>query len=666
MLAAALAMVLLAALPAAISADVASGGADLHQTRKLASQDVLGPDETLTYTIELVNTGAEDTLVDVSDPIPPELLYVEGSVSHDGMYMAESATLVWDQIPLAVGETVALTFDVRSAAVAQDTEVVNIAAISYQYGRFVRTAQITVLANDGAPPVNVLYYSDKTASQPYVGSDDLINYTITLRNDGDAEVMADVTDPVPAEVSYLDGSASAGGMYDANTNTVYWEDVLVAAGGQVVLSFQAATPSVEEPVTVVNKATISYEDHTFDRQATVIILPGEVPPMPKPIFAARKMASERVVESGETFTYRIELINSGTADVTANVVDPLPAAVTYVDGSASHGGSYDADDHTVSWSDVIVPLGNSLILSFDVTANEVDHATVAENKAKVMADDTTYPVRARVLILPELPGGDMTRPTVQSLVIGDADVLTDPEVNLTISASDDMELESMLIQEWIISESRPYRWQLVQSSGWVPFASVVPWMLTDDAGVHVVGVVVADKANNMSRLTGNAMDYASLLLPEDTVGEGGLVAYFVNYDAGTDVTANLATLSGDADLYVWFPGNFGTPDLYSIEEGTAPDMVMFTAPTSGRYIFAVRGFLASTYVLDLSPAGGPVATLAAPASALAYAQASPTVSDATKSPLASLETVIESGVDPLAGAQAPRAAYRLHLPTVLR
>lgn len=641
--------------PAAAGAAVASDYPDLLASRKLASHDSVIGDQVFTYTIRLENTGTADAHVSVADPIPDRLTYVEGSVSDGGTYDEDPAVVSWEQVPVAAGETVDLTFDVRADSVESATEVLNVAAIMADNQHFFRMVKITILPGDGPePPPNYLNSSSKIPSRRYLGPDQELSYTIRLSNHSDTDLTASVVDPLPEQFNYIDGSASDGGTYDSESRTLSWDDIVVPGESRVDLTFDVTGGQVDRPMAVANVATISYDDVSFERQAVVVLLPTIIPPAPRPILAAVKTASKRVVEPDEVLSYNILLINSGTADEMVDVVDPLPGEVTYVGGADDSGGSYDPSSRTVSWSDVTVPAGDHVSLTFDVRAGEVDKAAVVVNTATVNTESRSYERSARIVIVSDLPAHDVSPPRVESVSIDQGDVVTNPNVTLTIDARDDVGLRSMVVQEWALSDDGMPRWQVVQESGWIPFQAKLAWTLTGRAGVHYMTVTVADKANNMSTLTGSAMDYASLLLAGQTVGQDGRIPFFVHYEAGADVSAMLTTMSGDADLYVWFPDEFGSPNRSSTEDATSVDAVSFTAPVSGRYVFLVHGHEASTYNLAL-----------APSSATGSQSGSATV-DASKERLQSLIDLILSGLDPLAAAEAPTANHMLHMPVVAK
>lgn len=660
-----------AAAPAA-NPPVDPANAALNQSRKLASNDTVLSGETFTYTIQLVNSGNQDLIVWVADPMPAAVSYVPGTASHNGEFLADSAVLTWE-VTVPAGATVPLTFQVTASVVTTPTQVVNLAAISSVYQRFMRVNQVTILPANGTPPPPAptpgppgppsggdLSGSRKLASADTIRPGDLMTYTIQLVNSSETDITVDVADQVPVHVTYVPGSASAPGTYSADTRTLAWEDVVAPAGQTVNLTFQVTAGEAQVPLPVVNRALITANGQHFMRSVTTLLLPTDAPtppPAPRPnLLGSRKTASAHTLTGGEPLTYTIHLVNSGAGEALVTVVDTLPGQVSYVAGTASHSGVYDATARTLTWTDVTVPAGETVALTFQVDTAAVERPTLVVNTATINAPGFSRVTKARVLLLPGTPPGDARPPRVSSVRIGVSDVLTNPAVTLRIRAADDRQVTTMKIQEWLLVSSPTPHWEVVATSDWMPFQEEQPWTLVNRSGTHYIGVWVSDDAGNLSFLSQAATDYASLLLPGASVAAGEQIAYMVHYEAGTPVNATLETLTGDADLYVWFPMAFGLPSVYSDQDGTAVDQVAFTAPTTGRYLFVVQGYLASTYNFSITPGGGtgPMALAAA-----AFATSG--------KPVPQTETILTaSGLDPIAGAVAPRARHYLRLPLIAR
>jgi uncharacterized repeat protein (TIGR01451 family) len=511
------------------------------------------------------------------------------------------------------------------------------------------------------------------------GKEDDKGYGIAVNNAGDAYVTGDTYSsdfPVFGSLQFFGGNSDAfvaklwadGSLlystYLGGSDSDYGTSIAVAAQDSITYAIVAGnTFSDDFPTENPLQATHG----GGDADAFVVKLAGEETPPPPPganLGGSYKSASKNVIAPEEEFTYTIYLQNSGTAAAAADVVDQLPDEVDYVLGSASDGGVYDPDAETLSWSDVNVPAGDEKLLTFQVTAMMVDKPTVAMNTVTITSEGSSFERKLAVLLLPEL-ADDLMPPRVDSLQIEDRDVLTDPSVMLYISASDDVAVTEMYLKEWTLVTWPVPHWQVVQSSGWVPYQEEYPWTLVSDSGVHFMSVWVADAANNVSHLNRKGLDYASLLLPGETVGKRGKAPYLVYYEADVDVTATLNTTSGDADLYVWFPGSYGWPDESSFEPGTATDEVTFTTPRAGTYLFLVHGAQASTYNLTITPAGGPRAWVTSMAQ---VGQTAQTVSNETlaKIPLLEEQVLRWSGLDPLSQATPPERLFVVYMPIISR
>ncbi|MFZ5918972.1 MAG: hypothetical protein ACOYZ7_18715 [Chloroflexota bacterium] len=637
-------------------APVLADGENLLSSDLTASQSTLGPGEELTFTVTLRNTGSADAIADVTVVLPSELAYVAGSVTGGGSL--EEGNVVWSDVPVAAGGEAPLAFRATPAVtVSANTTVTTVAAIMSEHLHFMRFAQVTLVPSGGQPPAPVpnLSSSYKSASKYTVVSGDALDYTIHLYNSGTQDAVVDVVDYLPTLVDYV---SSPGGTYDATDRSVTWSDVDVPAGDEVLLTVGVTAQTVSSPIATTNVATITSGGDQFERQATVLVVPDSPPPMPN--LTAYKSASKTKVASGETLSYTIHLHNSGTDDAVVDVVDELPELMEYV--SASNGGLYHAGDHTVAWDDVSVPAGEEVLLTIKVTAKTVDASTLTVNTATITADGDTLERHAMVKVVPETPAGDVSPPVVQSLTIGAQDVLTDPDVTLYLSASDDEGVAKMYLEEWLLVTSPAPHWERVAASGWVAYATEYAWSLEETSGTHYVAAWVADAAGNKSGLGKPGLDFASLLLPGESLSKGGIASYLVYYDAGVDVTATLDTLSGDADLYVWFPGHHALPDAHSNLGGTATDQVSFTTATAGAYLFVVHGWEASTFDLDIVPGGGPRASMS-------LAQNSHTLADMTASDKTQLQedpVLTWSGLDPLTETVAPKGPYTVYLPVVSR
>lgn len=394
-------------------------------------------------------------------------------------------------------------------------------------------------------------------------------------------------------------------------------------------------------------------------------------------FGAYKFASHEELGPRQSLTYTILLYNSGTETVIADVVDQLPALLHFVTGSADDsGGVYVSQDHTVNWVDVEVPAISQVLLTFDVMqAAAVTEPTEVINSAVITHDSEIIETDFATVLTPDTPMDDVEYPVVNSVIIDDADVLTEREVTLYIDATDNVGVESMYIKEYQLVEkpNSTKQWEASESDNWIPFEEEYVWTLGDTPGVHFVGVWVADAAGNISFATQESFDFGSYLEAVTTL-ENKItnIPYAVYYDEGVEVTTVLDQLSG-ADglcLYVWYAGNFGDADQISCNDA---EVIEFITPQAGIYIF-VAGILAPeevTYNLSISPGGGPNAWTESGRYNIVHTQVES--ADALVSTLFG-----EVGLDPISIAindqptgapivpNYPASAHRFHLPIVWR
>jgi uncharacterized repeat protein (TIGR01451 family) len=639
---------------------------DMSRTYKAASQPMLAPGEVLTYTIHLQIPATVPMTATVVDPVPLPLNYVAGSVSAGGVYDSNTRVITWASVNIPPDTPVDLTFQVTPAiTVTMPQMVANVARIHIGQIAFDRKAMITLVPEQPIPHPD-LFQSFKSASRWVLPPGESLTYTIHLRNTGSSPALADVTDVVPAQLAYTDGSVTGGGIYDSATKTLTWTGISVPPTSVVNLSFDV-TPAntVSRPTPVINDAVISTTTGVLHRQAWIVLLPASPNPAPG-LAGSHKTGSERILPPGDVLTYTIYLHNSAAINVLpVDVTDPIPTELAYLPGSASDGGVYDPGTHTLTWKDIPVGTGRGEKLTFQVQqAVTVTAPTLITNTATIQSGSLTIQRRAHTWLVPQAPVIDTIPPEVHRVVIDEQDVLGTPQVTLHISATDNIAVQWMMVKEWVLSTTPRPHWQASKSTGWIPYQADYPMTLQNIPGTHFVGVWVADAAKNHSHFDRQAMDYASLVLPDTPINQYGLQPYLVSYQAGVDVSAVATPTSGDVDLYVWYPGNFGAPDQASAETGSTPETVAFNTPTAGTYIFLIVGSTQAVYNLSITPGGGPDSMLGGTPGMLPATLSASVTSQSAASDIAEEPVLSISGVDPLENVDEPTGPFVLYLPGI--
>ena len=99
-----------------------------------------------------------------------------------------------------------------------------------------------------------------------VGTD--ILYTISFSNTAQTAVDAVIWDPLPDGVSYVQGSATEGGVYDAGRKEVRWSFSAVEAGGNRTVGFYVHPNSGKNNGNLRNTAYLSRSDSTRTESAS--------------------------------------------------------------------------------------------------------------------------------------------------------------------------------------------------------------------------------------------------------------------------------------------------------------------------------------------------------------------------------------------------------------
>ncbi|HPC33622.1 MAG TPA: hypothetical protein PL061_11775, partial [Syntrophales bacterium] len=363
---------------------------------KTAADTVVAGQE-LVYTITVANSGnMTATVVKVRDVIPAGATYKAGSATEGGVYDPATGIITWSFAELAAGGSKTLQFTVTVSAALNNGDKVS----NSQYN--VLCTQISSPVAGTAKETTVVKPTlaiSKAADKNTVKLGEELTYTITYNNTGDADALNTViTETIPANTTYKDGSATNGGVYNGSAKTITWNlGTLVKKTGTGTVSFT---------VTVVDKGlkdkTDKIVNSVYNIRSTEITTPvAGAPvetPVSAPVLALTKVATVIIgqtptpvteVPSGDELTYIITYKNNGSMDATGvTITDKVPAKTTYKDGSATNGGALNATTGAVEWKNLTIKAGESKTVSFKTTVNGLNGDIIVNDTFAVQSDQT--------------------------------------------------------------------------------------------------------------------------------------------------------------------------------------------------------------------------------------------------------------------------------------
>ena len=319
------------------------------------------------YTITVKNNGLSDaTGVKVWDILPASVTYKSGADAYD--VNTRNATWTIDSIASGKSAVVTLVVNVTSAG-----NVTNTAFANCNENKTV----VNKTSENVTVGPNVKLTMDKVANVSSVVVGDLVEYTITVRNDGLSDATGvKVWDILPSGVKYVEG-----GSYDVDSRNVTWTIDSIASGKSAVVTLVVNVTSAGN---VTNTAFANCNENK-----TVVNKTSEnVTANPNVKFTVSKSVNVTSVVVGDKLKYTIVVKNVGlSAASLVNVTDVVDSSLVdvVVDESSQGYGSVVANGWRV---DSLAPGSEAtfyLVVKINAAGTIVNSVAVnsSENKTPV-------------------------------------------------------------------------------------------------------------------------------------------------------------------------------------------------------------------------------------------------------------------------------------------
>jgi uncharacterized repeat protein (TIGR01451 family)/fimbrial isopeptide formation D2 family protein len=362
------------------------------QVEKTVSAAVASPDDTVTYTIVVTNSGAVD--YDVTTPasftddltaVIDDATYQNDATATSGAVSYTAPTLSWSG-SLSVGGSATITYTVRLIAPApgdgsMPNRVVTPPGVGGNCGAVSTDPDCLTITLVRA------YAVSKVASTTTVLPGGVVAYTITVRNTGQVEYTsaapASLSDDLSAITDDADYNGDATNGATVVGDTLSWSGPL-AVGATVTISYSFTVhnpPDGDGTLTNAVLPTDSSGSCVTTAQCTTETLLQAM--------EVTKSASQTTALEGDVITYSITVRNIGQVDyANASFTDNL-AQVTddaaFVAGSLTNGATLSSG--VISWSGPL-PVGATEVITYQVQVDSPDRGDHSLNNTVVTPPGT--------------------------------------------------------------------------------------------------------------------------------------------------------------------------------------------------------------------------------------------------------------------------------------
>ncbi|MGL4655755.1 MAG: DUF7507 domain-containing protein, partial [Sarcina sp.] len=367
--------------------------------------------DSLTYTINLRNTGniATETSI-LKDIIPNGTSYIQGSLTVDGQSISGDLNSGVNIGILLPNVTKVVVFRVRVDMMPNPNPIPNKADLTYTYrpipnGSLVSntTTSNTVNTLVGESPIKPGEGVVKTADKTYAKLNDVITYTVNVKNTGLVNALNVIfRDTVPEGTSFIQNSVTVNGVSKQGANPELGVPLGdISPNSNIIVTFKVLVTKIPTVNPIENTGLVDYEYKPTPTSPTkpVTVTSNKVPTqinygnISTNNGGLVKSVDKVYASVGDTLTYTINLRNTGNVPVN-NVVlrDTIPGGTSFVLGSVTVNGIA----NILGVPNVGIPIGTinpgqNIVVSFKVKVTEIPTVNPIPNEATVNYTYTVNP-----------------------------------------------------------------------------------------------------------------------------------------------------------------------------------------------------------------------------------------------------------------------------------
>ncbi|MEH7278416.1 DUF11 domain-containing protein [Bacillus toyonensis] len=307
------------------------------------------PDQTLTYTITITNSGnvtIEDLLA--RDTLPIDTTFVAGSVTINGINQPnenpENGITLGN---LAPNESVIITFQVTISSSTLQSTINNNASVSY-----------TVIIDPTKPPITITKQTntvtttvidpmvriEKTADKSIAVIGDIITFTLAVFNHSPIPTIStSVIDSIPAGTTFIENSVTINGAPVQNVRPDTGINIgSLSADTVATITFQVLVTSIPSNSTIINSAIVTAAFQLTPQDPIItFIVNSNIVRIPVQFITATvtKNASVSSAYLNQYFDYTVRITNTSEISLSnISLQDTIPAGLQFINGTVFING----------------------------------------------------------------------------------------------------------------------------------------------------------------------------------------------------------------------------------------------------------------------------------------------------------------------------------------
>ncbi|MDF2927103.1 MAG: hypothetical protein K0R57_6017 [Paenibacillaceae bacterium] len=361
---------------------------------KSVNQSVATVGDTLTYTVFVNNTGNIAAQITLTDTIPAGTSFVPGSVTVNTLPVPGASPITGISLgSVAPASSVPVTFQFLLNTLPSPARLTNQATATYSFqlpsGR--TFSGLTALSNivdipAASPSVTVTKGVNSTAAT----LNDILTYTVVVTNGGAQTVNnAVLSDTIPSGTVFVSGSVAVNGVSRPSadpTTGVSLGSMSPGASLTVTFSVRVASVAPTIPALLNNQASVSFTSGAFTGSSTSPVITTSAY---LPVITIVKTPSASTVTVGDTFSYSLQITNSGNFPADVTVTDILPVQATFVENSVIINGFPNPGVNPATGIPLdTISAGETYIVSFSVVVVSIPSPQFLVNSAAADYDYT--------------------------------------------------------------------------------------------------------------------------------------------------------------------------------------------------------------------------------------------------------------------------------------